>query len=54
MSEILVAHGQTRKELAKIFGVSGETVKSALKFRTDSALARKIRKSAKEKGGVEI
>jgi len=54
MGEILIKHGKTRAEIAKAFGVSAVTVRSALKGRTQSDLARKIRELARKKGGVEI
>lgn len=53
MKEILLKHGKTRSEIAKAFGVSTVTVRSALKGRTHSELAEKIRKMALEKGGKE-
>lgn len=53
MGEILLKYGKTRKEIAKDFGVSTVTVRSALKGRTHSKLAEKIRKKALEKGGKE-
>lgn len=52
MAEILLRTGQTRKELQKIFSVSRPTVTRALKYRTDTDLARRIRKMAIHKGGV--
>ena len=52
MNEILTKHGE-RGYLAKLFGVSEVTVRSALKGRTKSPLAERIRKAAKERGGVE-
>lgn len=54
MKEILVKHGKIRKEIAEIFGVSAVTVRDALKGRTRSELAIRIRKVAIEKGGKEI
>lgn len=54
MNEILVKHGGIRSEIAKTFGVSAVTVRSALKGRTQSELALRIRKMAVEHGGVEI
>lgn len=54
MNEILVKHGGIRSEIAKTFGVSAVTVRSALKGRTQSKLAVKIRKMAMERGGMEI
>lgn len=53
MSEILTKHGE-RGALAKLFNVSEVTVRSALKGRTNSPLAQRIRKAAKERGGVEV
>lgn len=37
----------------RVFGVSKPTVINALKFRTNSDLARRIRTAAVERGGVE-
>ncbi|HBX44446.1 MAG TPA: hypothetical protein DEG28_00935 [Porphyromonadaceae bacterium] len=53
MGEILTKHGD-RQELAKIFNVSIVTIRSALKGRTKSPLAQRIRKAAIERGGVEV
>ena len=54
-NEILLRHGSgVREELAKIFGVSAVTVRNALKGRTKSELAARIRKAALIKGGVEV
>jgi hypothetical protein len=51
MAEILMKHGD-RRELAQKFDVSQVTIISALKFRTHSDMANKIRKTALEMGGV--
>lgn len=51
MGEILMKRGD-RRELAKKFDVSHVTIISALKFRTHSNVANKIRKAALEMGGV--
>jgi len=53
MGEIITKQGG-RVKLAKLFGVSEVTIRSALKERTKSELATKIRKVAKDNGGVEI
>lgn len=53
MSEILTKHGE-RGYLANLFNVSLVTVRSALKGRTKSVLAERIRKAAKERGGMEV
>ncbi|HBK31194.1 MAG TPA: hypothetical protein DEF88_04650 [Porphyromonadaceae bacterium] len=52
MGEILMKHGE-RGKLAKMFGVSEVTVRSALKERTRSELSQRIRKAALARGGVE-
>lgn len=54
MNEILVKHGQIRAKIARTFGVSAVTVRSALKGRTGNAQALRIRKMAIELGGVEV
>lgn len=54
MGEILVKHGEVRGKIEKAFGVSRVTVRSALKDRTKTELARKIRKMALENGGKEV
>lgn len=54
MKEILIKHGKGRSEIAKLFGVSAVTVRDALKGRTQSELAIKIRRVAIEKGGKEV
>ena len=53
MGEIITKQGE-RVKLAKLFDVSEVTIRSALKDRTKSELATKIRKVAKDNGGVEI
>ena len=53
MNEILLPHGPIRGKIAKTFGVSAVTVRSALKGRTKSELAARIRKMAILHGGVE-
>ena len=52
MREILTRTGEN-KALMRIFNVSEPTVINALKFRTNSELARRIRATAVERGGVE-
>lgn len=54
MNEILVPHGDIRRKIAETFGVSAVTVRSALKGRTQSPLAIRIRRMALENGGVEV
>ncbi len=54
MNEILLKNGGNRSKIAKIFNVSAVTVRNALKGRTNSKLAEKIRKTAIEYGGVEV
>jgi predicted transcriptional regulator len=51
--EILTKRGEV-KELSRIMQVSKATVIKALKFRTDSDLARKIRTTAIKRGGVKV
>lgn len=43
-----------RKEIIKILGTSYPSVRRALNGTHDSELARKIRKIALEKGGIEL
>lgn len=50
--KILTEHGEAEL-IARVFGVSGRTVRDALKFRTNSDLAKKIRHYAVQRGGVE-
>ena len=50
--KIILPHGG-RTELAKLFDKSLVTIKSALDFRTDSDLAKRIRKAALARGGYE-
>lgn len=50
---ILTEHGEALM-IAKIFNVSDRTVRDALKYRTNSDLAHRIRECAKQRGGVEI
>lgn len=54
MSEIIVKYGDIRAKIAKTFGVSHVTVRSALKGRTKSRLAYQIREMALKNGGKEI
>lgn len=53
MGEILTRHGE-KTVLSKLFNTSMVTVRSALKGHTHSELSKKIRKSAIERGGIEI
>ncbi len=52
MKQIITRTGEG-KALASIFGVCQKTVIEALKFRSNSNLAIKIRKAAIERGGKE-
>jgi DNA-binding FadR family transcriptional regulator len=52
MGEILTRHGE-KGELAKLFNTSRVTVRKALRGKSNSELAEKIRKAAKERGGKE-
>ena len=52
MKRILVRHGDI-KALTEILGVSDRTIRRALRGERDNALAHKIRKAARERGGVE-
>lgn len=52
MREILTRTGEV-KELMRIFSVSKPTVINALKYRVNTQLACRIRKTAIERGGVE-
>ena len=54
MKEILLPYGETREKIAKTFGVSAVTVRSALKGRTKSELAMRIRTMALQHGGSEV
>lgn len=52
MTIVLVEAGEKTK-LAKLFGVSGLTVRRALNGKTQSDLAKQIRATAILRGGVE-
>lgn len=52
MKQIITRIGEG-KTLARMFGVCQKTVIEALKFRSDSELARRIRRTAIERGGKE-
>lgn len=52
MEKILTESGE-KKALMKIFNKSHVTVRRALKGETNTDLAKKIRKAAIERGGVE-
>jgi len=51
--EILVDNGE-RKVLKELFKTSYPTIKSALQYRSKTALAHKIRIAAIERGGVVV
>lgn len=53
MSKILVEHGE-RKQLAKLYNVTVRCIYNALENKTDSALAKNIRKAAIERGGALV
>lgn len=53
MNEILVDHG-VRNELAALMKVSLPTVRAALRGKTKTLKALRIRKAALESGGVEV
>lgn len=53
MYQILTRRGE-QKKLAKIIGCSRKTVNEALLYKTNTALAAKIRKAALERGGMMI
>lgn len=53
MAKVLTEHGE-RKELGKIFGVCQLTIRRALEGQTNTALAKKIRKTAIARGGVVV
>lgn len=52
MKQIITRTGEG-KTLAKMFGVCQKTVIEALKFRSNSDLAVRIRRAAIERGGKE-
>ena len=54
MKEIILRSKNDREFLMKTFQVSWVTIWSALTFKTDSSLARSIRKLALEHGGILI
>nr|DAH17537.1 MAG TPA: Transcriptional regulator GntR, transcription regulator, GntR,Chromobacterium violaceum [Caudoviricetes sp.]DAS18737.1 MAG TPA: Transcriptional regulator GntR, transcription regulator, GntR,Chromobacterium violaceum [Caudoviricetes sp.] len=51
MAKILVENGE-RAYLGKLFGVSQPTIRRALDGKTNTDLAKKIRKVAIDRGGV--
>lgn len=51
--EILVDNGQKLK-LKQLFETSYPTVRTALKYKTNTALAYRIRKAAIEMGGIVV
>lgn len=53
MSKVLVSHGE-KKELMRIFDICHVTVREALNGKSDTLLAKKIRKAAIERGGVKV
>lgn len=52
MKFIKCDRGNVLAELAKEFGVSRQSVYNALYYKTDTMLAKKIRQSALQRGGV--
>ncbi|MCM1302241.1 MAG: DeoR family transcriptional regulator [Alistipes senegalensis] len=53
MAKVLTEHGE-RKYLGQLFGVSQLTIRRALDGLTNTTLAKKIRKTAIERGGVVV
>lgn len=53
MKKVLVDYGE-RNELAKLFNVTTVCVRNALKFSSNSDLAKRIRMAAIERGGSEV
>lgn len=51
--KIVVQHGENTA-IAKILGCTHEYVCHALAYRKDTPLARRVRKVAMERGGVEV
>ena len=51
--EIITRRGEV-KAIRKLLGLTEATVINALRFRTKSELAEKIRKTVIDRGGVEI
>lgn len=52
MAKILTEQGE-RQVLGKLFGVSQPTIRRALNGKTQTELAKKIRRVALQRGGVE-
>lgn len=53
MNKILTQYGE-REKIAELFNVSRQTVNSALRGATRSDLAKRIRKVAIDRGGMEM
>ena len=53
MKKVVVEYGEVRA-IAKILGCTEEMVSKSLSYKKNSLLARKIRKVAQERGGVEV
>jgi hypothetical protein len=53
MEIIKVEHG-LRKELIELLGCTYPTIKSALEYRTNTALSSKIRQAALNRGGKKL
>lgn len=47
----IILSSEVREELVALFGVAEETISRALNYRSNSALAKKIRSVAIQKGG---
>ncbi len=52
MTQVLVKHGE-KKELMRLFKVSHVTIRKSLNGNSNSYLAKKIRKTAIDRGGKE-
>ena len=54
MDKQIILSDEKKREMAKTFGYSRQTVWAALKFRTKSSVANMLRKAALERGGILI
>jgi len=54
MDKQIILSDEKKREMAKTFGYSRQTVWAALKFRTKSPVSNMLRKAALERGGILI
>lgn len=54
MAKKIVTERGMVKHLSELFSCTPRSVQNALTYRSDTSMARKIRKAAMDRGGVEV